>query len=363
MRIAIVSSGSSIHVKKIANELVKRGHDITLYTLPNHKKLINDFDKRIKIIFLPIKSPYGYFLNAIILRHQLLKGKYDLINTHYASGYGTLIRLTNVHPLSLAIFGSDVFEYPYISKYNMKTLIKNLENADVITSTSNVMKEEVLKYYHTDKEIYVTPFGVDLSNFHPVEICKDEYFEFGIVKKIESKYGIDLLISAFAMLCDEFDNAKIRLTIYGRGPAIDEYKKLTEDLKIADKVFFMGFINNEDVPNAFCKMNVACFPSISDSESFGVAAVEAMACGLPIITSDASGFTEVVEDGVTGIIVPKGDVNALFKAMRNMYLASEEERSAMGEAGKKRVISLYDFKKNMDDYIDAMNEAINRYES
>lgn len=354
----MVSSGSSIHVKKLANALCNRGHEIELFTLKGHEKLLKDFDHRVKIHVLPIKAPWGYYLNAPKLRRMLKEGHFDLLNSHYASGYGTLASLTKFHPFALAVFGSDVYEYPYKSKWHMKRVIKNLDCADVMTSTSNVMAAEVRKFYHKDRPIYVTPFGVDLNVFHPVEIEKDEGFEFGIVKKIAPKYGIKTLILAYQQFRERHANEKSSLVIYGRGSHLEEYKQFVADEGLSDCVFFKGFIQNEKVPQAFAKMHVAVFPS--ESESFGVAAVEAMGCGTPVIVSDASGFTEVVDDGVTGIIVPKKDVSSLTNAMERMYQMEEQKRLEMGKAGVERVKNLYNFEENMDTYVEAINHAFDK---
>lgn len=360
MKIAIISSCSSIHVKKIANALVEKGHEITIYTLPQTMKIVNDFSKEITIKKLPWGGKLGYYLNAIYLKKEFKRNKFDLYNSHYASGYGTLVRLTDCHPLALAVFGADVYDVPFKSLWHRKMVIKNLRNADVITSTSQVMADKVREYYHDDKTIYVTPFGVDLKRFQPQPVEKDGVFEFGIVKKIEPKYGIDILIKAYKQFRDNHQNTESRLVIYGRGSYEDEYKNLSQSLGIEKSVHFKGFISNELVPEAFSKMDVACFPSILDSESFGVAAVEAMACGTPVIVSDASGFTEVVENGTTGIIVPKRNQEALLDAMEKMFLLSKEERHAMGQQGIARVHRLYDFEDNMNTYYASITKAIEK---
>lgn len=356
MRIAFVSSGNTIHVKKIANVLISMGHEITLFTLPDHNKLIPDFDKSIRIVKLPFAGKKGYYLNIPYLRKKLKSGNYDLVNCHYASGFGTLARLAGVHPLALAVFGTDVYDYPYKSVINMKRIIKNLDNADVITSTSKVMADKVREYYHADKEIYITPFGVDLNQFHPSEVEKDDVFEFGIVKEIEHKYGIDILLKAYQGFRNEVHDPKSRLVIYGRGSALEEYKVMAKELGIDNYVQFKGFVQNELVPQALSHMNVACFPSIS--ESFGVAAVEAMACGTPVIASDAPGFTEVIEDGVTGMLVPKRDIDALKNAMIKMYRLTSQQRKQLGQAGRDRVVQLYNFDDNMQTYVNAIQHAL-----
>ncbi|MEC1719114.1 glycosyltransferase [Schinkia azotoformans] len=360
MRIAFVSSGNSVHVKKLANGLVKQGHEITLYTLPNHNRLANAFNNRVNIVFLPIGGKIGYYLNAPFLRRLLKKGKYDLINSHYVSGYGTLARIANVHPLVTAVFGSDVYKYPYQSNNNMRRVIKNLDTAKVITSTSKVMEDAVRNFYKRDKPIYITPFGVDIDIFKPLDDIKDTTtFVFGIVKKLEDTYGIHYLIEAFSILLNSIgteNRNKVYLSIFGTGSKEDEYKKLVEKFGISDRVKFNGFIKNELVPHAFNSMNVACFPS--ESESFGVAAVEAMSCGIPVITSDASGFTEVVEDSKCGYIVPKKDIDALANKMEEMFYMDREKLEEMGNFGYQRIRKLYNFENNLKTYIEAISKAI-----
>ena len=354
MNIAVVSSGNSIHVKKIINALVNKGFNITLYTLRNHNKLLNDFDNRIKVVKLPFAGPIGYILNAPILRKKVLKGNYDLINSHYASGYGTLVRLARLHPLSLAVFGSDIFEYPFKSKRNMKIIKKNLDNADIITSTSEVMKKKILSFYDTKKNIYVTPFGVDLKLFHKKERTNnDENFRFGIIKKIEYIYGHDILIKAFKKFTEKYPDAKVKLEIYGRGSYIKSLKQLVEHNDLDDKVIFNGFVKNELVPDILSNLDVVCLSSRVD-ESFGVSAIEAMACGIPIIATDAVGFTEVIEEGKTGIIVRKESVEEFANAMIKLYEMSIEERQNIGKNGSMRAKALYSFDDNIQTYINAL---------
>lgn len=357
MKIAMISSGSSIHVKKIANAMAERGHQIRLYTLPNNNKLLMDFDQRIEIIKLPWKGKAGYLLNAPFIRKDLKKNSVDLVNAHYASGYGTLARLVGKHPCALAVFGSDVYEYPFKTHFNMCTIRNNLDFADVLTSTSHVMADQVKTFYHRNKHIYVTPFGVDLKIFHPQEKPRNKTFIFGIVKKIEPKYGIDILIRAYKKFCCTYPDDNTKLLIYGTGSAVGEYKRLAADLGLSDSVSFMGFIKNELVPEALSEMDVAVYSS-SSSESFGVAVVEAMACGVPVIASDASGFTEVMEEGKTGLLFPKKDVDALYQCMVKMYVMDPQERKRMGEAGAARVREYYDFDQNMDTYEEIMIKAV-----
>ncbi|SEQ14207.1 Glycosyltransferase involved in cell wall bisynthesis [Lachnospiraceae bacterium RM5] len=360
MKIAMLSSGNSVHVKKLANGLVNMGHDITLYTLPDYNKVLKEYDKRVRIVLLPVSGKKGYYLNVPFLKHHLKKEKYDLINAHFVSGCGTMARLTGIHPLALAAFGADVYDYPYKSKTHMKRIIRNLDEADIITSTSHVMADEIRKYYNRDKEIIVTPFGVDVEKFKPIDVEKDnkDVIRFGYIKKIEKKYGVDILVDAFYEMCMEHSDIKAELLIYGNGSMLEEIKEKVRNYSMEDKIKIMGYIENDLTPVEYNKMDVVCFPSILDSESFGVAAVEAMACGVPVIASDASGFTEVIDDNVTGKIIPKNDKDALKKMMYEFYLKPEEDRRKMGEEGVKRVKKYYDFEDNIKTYYEAIKKVI-----
>ncbi len=360
MNIAFVSSGNSVHVKKLANGLIKHGHSVSLYTLPNHNKIVKEFDENVKIFYLPVGGKLGYYLNAPILKKHLINGKYDVVNFHYVSGYGTLARLSKIQPLVASVFGSDVYKYPHKSKMNMSRVIKNLDAAKVITSTSHVMANALTAFYETENPIYVTPFGVDLELFKPHLSNHDSsVFTFGIVKKLEDVYGVHHLIKSFSMVLERLGpdhRCDVQLLIYGTGSKEDEYVRLAHKLGVSDRVEFHGYIKNVLVPIAFNSIDVACFPS--ESESFGVAAVEAMACGVPVLTSDASGFTEVVEDLKCGYIVPRGDEVAFSEKMLEMFYMDRSKLEKMGKYGCQSVRQKYDFEDNLELYIEAISKVI-----
>lgn len=359
MNIAFISSGNSIHVKKLANGLIENGHKVTLYTLPNHTSLIDQFNDNVKIDILTFGGKKGYYLNVRELRKKLISNKFDLINCHYISGYGTLARLTKIRPLVASVFGSDVYDYPFRSKLNMKRIMKNLDASNVILSTSQVMVNKLREFYKAERLIFVTHFGVDTNIFKPIKVNKSnsQEFTFGIVKKLEDKYGIGILIEAFGELVKKNkSNKKLQLQIYGRGSQENKYKELSKKLGIDDKVYFNGFIKNELIPEAFSRIDVVCLPSIS--ESFGVSAIEAMACAVPLIVSDAPGFTEIVKNNETGFIVPKGNLEELIEKMRICVEMPSEDLKKIGVNGRNRVLKMFDFNDNIQTYINAISVAV-----
>ena len=130
---------------------------------------------------------------------------------------------------------------------------------------------------------------------------------------------------------------------------------LVQDLGLSAFVRFHGHVPHTEVPNALRSFDLFCAPSIQ--ESFSVAVVEAMACGIPCVTSDADGFTEVMENGATGFVVPKKDINALAEKIV-LLVRDGALRSKMGKAGRERALRLYDWEQNIRTIADELVEAM-----
>lgn len=340
MRLAILAAGNSIHTIKWVNALAKRGHEVYLLTM--HIP-IEDLAKNVFVHVLRCPSPIGYYLNLFTLRRILDSIKPDLLHTHYASGYGTLARLVGYKPLLLSVWGSDVFDFPEKSCINEYILRKNLTSADRIYSTSHCMKIQTERYIKTQYPITVLPFGVDMREFYLKPNRDPRYVTIGMVKRMAPIYGPEFLLQAFALTSKKYSN--LRLFLIGGGPQEDELKKLAESLDVTKNCHFIGHVPHKDVPKWLNKFDIYCAPSIS--ESFGVAVIEASACGLPVVVSRVGGLPEVVQDGRTGIIVPPKDVNALAQALK-MLIEDKELRLNMGEYGIKYVQQFYNWEFCVD---------------
>jgi glycosyltransferase involved in cell wall biosynthesis len=282
----------------------------------------------------------------------------DLVNVHYASGYGTLATLAGVHPRLLSVWGSDVYEFPDQGWLPGWLLRRNLRRADAIASTSRAMAQRVRELTPERRAIAITPFGVDMEAFAPVDAdiaagvrsphadvlpLADSSASFGVtvgtVKSLAPVYGIDLLLRAFAGLCaDPRIPADCRLLIVGDGPQRAELEALAGKLGIAARTGFAGAVPHADVPSWLHRLDI--YVAASRAESFGVAVVEASACGLPVVVSDAGGLPEVVRDGETGLVVPVGDVDALRTALATLVL-DPTRRARMGAAGREFVSQEY----------------------
>ena len=179
MKILFMASASSIHTTRWVNEMTQRNHDVHLVTL---HPIIYTLNQRVQFYQPPFPPNIGYYANFPWVRRLVKKICPDIVNAHYASGYGTLARLVDYHPTLLSIWGSDVFEFPYQSGWKRKIVRKNLEAADRVASTSRIMKQQAESLFLPRKEIAVTPFGVDCSVFRPHPKLRDGIFRVGTVR-------------------------------------------------------------------------------------------------------------------------------------------------------------------------------------
>ena len=115
-----------------------------------------------------------------------------------------------------------------------------------------------------------------------------------------------------------------------------------------------------DVPAALQSLDIACIPSILDSESFGVSAVEAMSCSVPVVVSDVDGLKEVVDDGVTGFVVERKNPQAMADKIIEL-IKSPDLRISMGAAGRQRVLSLYNWDDNVKYMADCLNKTVSEF--
>lgn len=341
-----IGAATSNHTIRWVNALSDRGHEVLLVCRGDQQDINKQISNNVKIEYLYFGGKsLSYYLNVPQIRRIYKNFSPDIVNAHYVSGYGTLSRVARLRPLVLSAWGSDVYDFPYHSKFSKNLVNKNLEYTNAIACTSNAMAEQTRKIMgKPNQNITVTPFGVDVNLFSPAKNKSiNERPVIGIVKYLEPIYDVGLLIRAFALLQDLVTSNPI-LEVYGGGSMKNELAELTKMLGIESSVKFNDTIPNSKIPSVLNTFDV--FVNCSKQESFGVAIVEAMACELPVVATDTEGFREVVDDGVTGIVLkdrrPESMANALAKLLNNSEL-----RMSMGSAGRKKVLSMYDWDKNV----------------
>ncbi|MEN4904782.1 glycosyltransferase [Luteimonas sp. TWI1416] len=366
MKIALLASGSSIHAIRWANGLQTAGAEVHLVT---QHPLLEPLDPGVRVHSFPFRGVAGYFLMAPGVRRLLADIRPDVVNAHYASGYGTTARLVNHSPWLLSIWGSDVYDFPYKSPLHRWLVTGNLRAATRVASTSHCMASQARRMAPDLGEIEITPFGVDFSAFQDrgARLSDDERPDralvIGTVKTLSPKYGIDTLISAYAIVrrrATELDSAlarSLRLRIVGGGPQLAELQILARSLDLGDDVTFVGRVNHGEVPTELGRMDVFVALSRLDSESFGVAAIEAGAASLPVVVSDAGGLPEVVVHGQTGIVVPREDPEAAADAIMKLVIDPAIRRT-MGAAGWNHVQTHYAWPECVETMLNALRRTI-----
>lgn len=360
MKLLLLSDPNSPHTIKWAKSLAQNGIDIVIFGLGD--LMVRDYDgfANIKVQTLNMVisqfdnvwlSKLKYLKALPVVKNLILDFKPDIVHAHYATSYGLLGALSGFHPFIVSVWGSDVFTFPLKSPIHKMMLKYNLQKADKILSTSHVMAKETNLY--TDKEIEVTPFGIDMEQFKPMDI--ESLFDkndivIGTVKTLEEKYGIEYLIRAFKIVSDKYQKLPLKLLIVGGGSLESSLKSLVKELKIEDKTVFTGKVPFTDVPKYHNMLSVSVSVSVSNSESFGVAIIEASSCGKPVVVSNVGGLPEVVEDGVSGFVVPPRDPKATAEAIEKFVL-DESLREQIGQNGRERVKRLYNWDDNVKQMI------------
>jgi L-malate glycosyltransferase len=348
MRIALLGPANSIHLQRWAEALAARGH--ALCVLSQHPVDRALLPAAAEVVWLPHTGPTGYFRNGGPLRDALARWRPELLSAHYASGYGSTAALGGFAPTLLSVWGSDVYDFPYESALKGWLLRRNLRSANALASTSEAMARQVRRLVPECGEIAITPFGVELDRFAPAAPASARRaggaVTIGIVKALAPKYGVDLLLRAFAGLMQDAEvramGEPCRLLIVGEGPQRAELEVLADALGIASFTEFGGAVAHADVPAQLARLDIYAAPSRLDSESFGVAVIEASACALPVVVSDAGGLPEVVRDGETGLVVPRENVPALQAALKRLVLDAAL-RESLGRAGRAHVQRHYEW--------------------
>lgn len=346
MKIAHLSVGDPF-TSRWVNAQAAEGYNVHLIMLQPAEEEI----KGSSIYILPFKKPFGYFLNVFHLRRLLRKIQPDLLHVHYATGNGTLGRLSGFHPSILSVWGSDVMVTPFSSAIMRRIVIKNLAFYDWICSTSKVMADDTLKLCPRIKNLSLTPIGVDTCLFAPNPKAADgRSITIGTVKTLDDIYGIDILLKAFVearhLLRSKNPGIadKMKLFIAGGGPHRARLQRLAVRLHIDDVTCFAGQIANTKVSECLNQMDI--FVAMSRLESFGVAVIEASACALPVVVSNVGGLKEVVLDGVTGYIVESENVHGAASRIVDLILNPDKGRK-MGKAGRLFVQQRYEWQHCM----------------
>lgn len=366
MKIAIVCyptfGGSGVVATELGTELAQRGHEIHFITykqpvrlelLANH---IHFHEVHVPEYPLFKYQPYELALSSKlvdVVKHYGI----DVLHVHYAiphayAGYmakkmleeeGLYIPMvTTLHGTDITLVGNHPFYKPAVTF--------SINKSDVVTSVSESLKEDTLRLFDIKVPIQVVPNFIniekhDRSSFtdcqRDIMADNDEFIithvsNFRKVKRIEDVVKV-------------FNNIQkvipAKLMMVGEGPEKEPAEELSQKLGIDDKVIFFG--NSDEVHKILCFTDLFLLPS--EKESFGLAALEAMACGVPVISTNTGGLPEVNIDGISGYLSDVGDIDHMTKnalaILQNAETHQKFKKNALATAAKfdiHKIVPLYE---------------------
>lgn len=337
--------------------LLSKNNEIILFA-PGDKTLkIDKISPNFKIYWIPaVPFPFyeGYRISSVDYKgvsKLLQKEKPDIVHAHAPVVLGlqgmiaakrrripVVVTYHTHFPDYIPHLLSGKLPKPFtkISSYTVEKMIKHaFKLANVVSAPTQELVKE-LKSYGVSNVVHI-PNGVEIEKFKK-DKKKEERFRkhYKIPKnkkvilylgRISFEKKIDVLLQAFKMIekPDRF------FVIAGHGPYLDNFKKLAKALEIKN-IVFTGYMKDEDMVGAYCSADI--FASASDTETFGLTFVEAMATGLPIVGVRRLGAKELIKNGKTGILVKPGDAPALAEAMEKL-LEKPKLRQRLGKEAYK----------------------------
>ena len=246
--------------------------------------------------------------------------KLDVLHVHYAIPHASAAILakqilasegihipiiTTLHGTDITLVGKDASFTPVVTY--------SLNHSDIVTSVSNSLKEDTYKHFKVTKDIRVIPNFIDFDRFSkkPREHFKKAISSQGEKLLVHTSNfrkvkRVDDVVKTFAKVQEKISS---KLLLVGDGPERQHIEQLCRDLNLCDKIIFLG--KQDPVEEILSVCDLFLMPS--ETESFGLAALEAMACEVPVISSNAGGIPELNIDGVTGYLCEVGDTETMAK--------------------------------------------------
>jgi glycosyltransferase involved in cell wall biosynthesis len=349
-RVCIIGPANNVHVHRWAEALIERGlhvsliSTVTVAALPATLSAVPLFT----IATASAGMTPTQRLMTLVRGWARVPGliavlKPDVAHLHSLPTPAAVPFLRLLRRLVVSTWGSDVVQrdrrksqmYPYL-----------LTHAAQVTATSHYLASVTAGYLRAPRAIHVIPFGVDCERFQPAPQPPCDA-RIGTLRHLEANYGIDVLIEALPLVLQA--DPGVQAQIGGSGSLRPALERRIRDLGLSEHVKLRGRIAHPDVPAFLQSLSIFAMPS--RAEAFGVAALEAQACGLPVVASHVGGLPEVVRDGETGSLVPPEQPAALAHALIDL-LGDSARRAALGRAGREWVRERYDWQTNVTQMVD-----------
>jgi N-acetyl-alpha-D-glucosaminyl L-malate synthase BshA len=374
MKIAIVCyptfGGSGVVATELGLELAHRGHEIHFitYRQPVRLALLNSkvHYHEVNVPEYPLfhYQPYELALSSKLVDMVKLY-KIELLHVHYAiphayAGYMAKQMLKDegiIIPMVTTLHGTDITlvgNHPFY-----KTAVSfSINKSDVVTSVSQSLKDDTYKLFNIKKEIHVIPNFIELDKIrnesqiscHRSVMAKKEE---RIVTHISNFRNVKRIPDIIKIFYKIQERIPAKLMMVGDGPEKVKAEQLCKELGIEEKVIFFG--NSSEIDQILSYSDLFLLPS--ETESFGLAALEAMAWSVPVISSNSGGLSEVNFDGISGYLSNVGDIDSM--AENALKILSDDATLAKFRESALSVAQKFDIKNILPLYEALYHEAIN----
>jgi len=355
MRIGITCypthGGSGVVATELGKHLAGMGHEVAFISYATPLRL-GDLPPRVSfhevdIIEYPLLKNFPYTLALaskmaeVARQHQL-----QILHVHYAIPFAAAALLAKAAAPELdlkivtTLHGTDVTLVGNNPSFRPVTAMA-IEQSDAVTAVSHFLKAETYRQFPVKKEIGVIYNFIDpVRHERPVPSCVPprncpEQFNIMHISNFRPVKRVSDVVRVFAHITARLN---ARLIMVGDGPDAGLARQLAVELGVADRVTFTGVVDG--VAPLLQAANLLLLPS--QTESFGLVALEAMASGVPVVVSDVGGLPEVVEHGVTGYLAPVGDVEQMA-AYGVQILSDCSVCKGFSRAARERAVRLFDY--------------------
>lgn len=331
--------GLESHVTDLTRGLAERGHEVRVVTSRSLPGLARDEvvdGIRVRRSWLPSRSPVGWMAHAVssipATRHWAAWAQ-----VIHAQSFQSVfpVRIANGRwrrPVVTTLHTSHFLERARRRRW--KPILRGLvrSSAHVLAASKEIA--EVAMDLAPDVRVEALTNGVETTRFRPVPPTLPPAPGNRVIvvpRRLVRKNGVEVLVRALPRIRDEMPG--VSALFVGDGPERPRLEELAEELGVREAVRFLGSRPHLDMPGFLCSGEVAIFPSLMEATS--VAALEAMACGLPVVASQVGGLPEIVDEEV-GTLVPPGSPEALARGV--LRLLARDDLEEMGERARERVV-------------------------
>ena len=365
-----VFGGIENYIRVLAEAQVSHGHDVTVLVnslTPRPDNLVINGVRLIKAgRHLNVQSaPISATFPTLVSRHT---AKADIVHLHAPYPIGEACNLWfGRGKRTVMSWHSDIVRQKNLLRVYAPVLRQVLAKVDRIIPASEAYARSSIWLQDKLNKCRIVPYGIDAERFNDRRseaamalrqqllapfLPAQPLLVLG-VGRLRYYKGFDDVVRAIARL----NGMNIVAVIAGIGPMAAELKALSAQLGVADRVIFPGEPTDAELPLYFQAADVYAMPSTSRAESFGIATLEAMACGLPAITTEIGTATSWInQDGVTGFVVPPLNPEALAGAISNMK--NEAERKRMSQAARARVLQEFTWQTMVERVQQVYNELL-----